>query len=787
MPVLMGLCLGIALSLILVPFLEEKCHFPSGHQASPPTQKLTTLPSENPSQRRSLSESSTPSNPGKLQHVKSSAFPDEAYIEKFTSDEFEPERREFEPTGSKGQSDYVKVRRSRYISTELGIREKLFAGVLSTKTSIETYGVAINKTLSEYVSKLIFFLDSRGANLPPAMSMVIFSDEKKHLMPFHMLKYISDHYANVYDWFYFAYDKTYVHGSKLQRDVQDMSADISVLLGKPAEGQAAYCDVKHGILLSQPVIKRVVNHLDWCIRSALPSHSDSVNLGKCINYATQLRCSSYSSGHRYSSVTDVQYSRDHEQLSQMKYLLDIHAVGDLTNDLDILRLHRFFCEEELKALEDKLQKVHQEIFDISPKSPDANTSMSWPIGIDPPLSPRTRFDVISWEFFTETDLYLHSDIVNTKPLTGVNKEDVNDIIKTAVDRLNGDHRQRYQHKTLINGYRRFDATRGMDYVLDLLLWDKVSHSTVQRRVYLMRPLEAVEIIPMPFVTENTRVNIVIPVTVKDREGVMAIIDSFAHICLESGDNAYLFVIFIYEDDTSSDDVFSVLKSMITFYENKYRNGAKISWSSLRSAQPSQYTVLDMAARKFSPDSLILLCSPGMILSIEFLNRVRMNVVLEWQVFFPIGFRQFKPNLIFSEKPYPTTIDIKRGVGRFELHNYAIASFYNADYIYARKQMISTGVDGDLFTMFLKFHHVHIFRAIEPALKLHFHLIECLPTPTDEEYAECLARRAEGLASRSQLALLVFEHQQKLDEGQLNVMHQQNEQNVKQMKPEMLKK
>ena len=329
---------------------------------------------------------------------------------------------------------------------------------------------------------------------------------------------------------------------------------------------------------------------------------------------------------------------------------------------------------------------------------------------------------------------------------------MNDIIKTAVERLNELNDGRYVLRSLVNGYRRFDATRGMDYVLDLLLYDKVSRSTLHRRTFLMRPLGQVEIVPIPFVTENSRVNIVLPVTVNDREGVMGIIDSFAHICLESGDNSFLFVVFIYESDLSVEDPFSVMKSMISFYENKYRNGAKISWSSLKSSQPSQYTVLDMAAaRKFSAESLVLLCTPGMILSTNFLNRVRMNVVHEWQVFFPICFCQYKPNLIYNEKPYPPTIEIKRGNGRFELHNYAVSAFFNGDYVYARKQMIATGVNCDLFTMFLRFHHLHVFRAVEPDLKLHYMLRECSPSLNEEDYSQCIGDRAEGLASRSQFA------------------------------------
>ena len=84
--------------------------------------------------------------------------------------------------------------------------------------------------------------------------MVIFSDEKKHLMTLHMMKYIYDHFADVYNWFYFAYGKTYVHGSKLMASVQKMSAEELVLLGKPTDDQLAYCDLSHGIIISQVIL-----------------------------------------------------------------------------------------------------------------------------------------------------------------------------------------------------------------------------------------------------------------------------------------------------------------------------------------------------------------------------------------------------------------------------------------------------------------------------------------------------------------------------------------------------
>ena len=81
----------------------------------------------------------------------------------------------------------------------------------------------------------------------------------------------------------------------------------------------------------------------------------------------------------------------------------------------------------------------------------------------------------------------------------------------------------------------------------------------------------------------------------------------------------------------------------------------------------------------------------------------------------------------------------------------------------------------------------MLRAVEPALRLQFHERACDARLSPALHDDCLTSRAHGLAARPQLAVLLFEYQQKLDQMQLNVMHQQQNENVGQMKPEMLRR
>lgn len=322
---------------------------------------------------------------------------------------------------------------------------------------------------------------------------------------------------------------------------------------------------------------------------------------------------------------------------------------------------------------------------------------------------------------------------------------------------------------MVNGYRRFDPSRGMEYQLDLEFNDINAGSLIRKHSSLIRPLSKVEIVPMPYVTENSRLNLVLPVSLSDCEGVVDFLDSYAHTCLDSGDNVNLYVVFLYPSTESQNNIsdndlehsYGVLKSMISYYETKYMNGARISWLSVQNDEMDPLLIMDTVAKRLMEDSLVLMCSVNMDLSIEYLNRVRMNTINHWQVFFPISYWLYKPNLIYDHKPYPTRQQINKTNGHFDRNAYIQPSFYTGDYVAARALMFKQGNGEekiDLYDLFLRFHDLHIFRAVEPALIHQYEPKLCLSKPSNAG-DECIKHQAESLASKPQLAKLVQQYHQ----------------------------
>jgi len=82
------------------------------------------------------------------------------------------------------EANKKKVVRSRYISTELGIRERLVSAIITERESVNTLAIAVNKTLAHHLQKLLFFFGAtehpfRGGNRQPAgMNIVVHSEEE---------------------------------------------------------------------------------------------------------------------------------------------------------------------------------------------------------------------------------------------------------------------------------------------------------------------------------------------------------------------------------------------------------------------------------------------------------------------------------------------------------------------------------------------------------------------------------------------------------------------------------
>lgn len=675
---------------------------------------------------------------------------------------------------------HKKVLRTRYIHTELGIRERLLVGVLTSRVTLNTLAVAVNRTVAHHFHRTFFFTGLRSPKIPHGMSVIAHGDDRPVWLMYETVRHLHQHYGSDYDWFLLAQDDTYMQADRLSELVGHLSAGQDLYMGRAeefigGEEKARYCHGGYGYLLSRSLLARLQPHLDTCRNDILSVRPDEW-LGRCIIDYLGLSCVEVyqEMTYRYFEL-GKNADPEREDSPEFKNAFTVHPV---TEPNLMYRLHKRFSQIELESTYGQIQQLQMQINNLSDLTPEGMTGVTWPVGINPPFKPKTRFEVINWEYFTEEHIYSCVDSSPKCEIRGADHADVAAVLDIAVERLNERYQPqlRFQKRRLLNGYRRFDPTRGMEYMLDLALeaYTQKGHSQViVKRVNLLRPLSAVEIIPMPYVTEATRVQVILPVTAQDQDYVSNFLDMYVMNTLDTHDNVLLTFLFIYDpfdaQRVSQTDVFAGIKAMIGEVEKRYGD-VKIPWISVKTEVPSQVKLMDIISKKHPVDTLFFLASVWTEVNADFLNRCRMNAISNWQVFFPIHFQEYNPAVVYrDQQPSAASSSFASESlrdGHFDRHVFDEACFYNADYMTARTKMAADILDNeellesmDVYDIFVRYSGLHVFRAVEPALIQKYVRRVCNPRFSEDIYHRCVLSNLEGLGSRSHLAMALFEQEQ----------------------------
>jgi hypothetical protein len=270
----------------------------------------------------------------------------------------------------------------------------------------------------------------------------------------------------------------------------------------------------------------------------------------------------------------------------------------------------------------------------------------------------------------------------------------------------------------------------------------------------------IEIVPSPYVTESTRIAILLPTYKTQIQESTNFIRRYEKVCMENQDNTFLMLVFIYPAEAPSkgdEDIFVDLKTLALDLSEKFKSdNSRIAWVSIRLppeiVDPSptiddvgltsiyganeilSLAMTDLALRKIGLESLVMICSNSMTFKSDFLNRVRMNTIQGFQVFAPIGFTMYPCKFTRLCKECDTC-DVGQSAGYFDRQNYDVISFYSRDYVDARKKLENeipivhtdhdivnlmnlTSVSVKIVDLFLQsdLPGVHVLRAVEPNLR-----------------------------------------------------------------------
>lgn len=188
----------------------------------------------------------------------------------------------------------------------------------------------------------------------------------------------------------------------------------------------------------------------------------------------------------------------------------------------------------------------------------------WPLGVPPQSNPEIRHDLLIWSLLNETHQIMPNSELNAAKLSKIDQEDVKVsrwtlkdikfkcklklfllfIIQRVLSRTLIEAKKSYPeliYKELQSLYRKFDPIRGMDYQLHLLFEDSLKKLTL-KSFEAVKPLGRVEIVPSPYVTESTRIVLVLPTFEHQIKETQEFINHYEKMCMEHQDNTFLMLV-----------------------------------------------------------------------------------------------------------------------------------------------------------------------------------------------------------------------------------------------------
>lgn len=197
-----------------------------------------------------------------------------------------------------------------------------------------------------------------------------------------------------------------------------------------------------------------------------------------------------------------------------------------------------------------------------------------------------------------------------------------------------------------------------------------------------RPITHVDTVPMPYVTESGLVHIVVILGDEDQlEAADKFSRAFAKNMAAKADKSEMTLL------VPDQESFTPLKTSIQSLnqQSKKQGIHMITYKSASNNVPAglEFLAADLVSNRLGPDALIFLCNPFTEIYPDVLNRIRINTISGWQLYSPIPFAEYNPQVVHFPADPPKVLpalNITTNQGIYDSHDTSHISFYAADYL-----------------------------------------------------------------------------------------------------------
>eukprot|EP00731_Ephydatia_muelleri_P009176 Em0004g1514a len=370
--------------------------------------------------------------------------------------------------------------------------------------------------------------------------------------------------------------------------------------------------------------------------------------------------------------------------------------------------------------------------------------------------PKSRYDLGYWEYFNQTRLmgvWRESPSVG---ITGDVREEARMLLSKAILLATQLHPggDKLAFDRVENGYRRVDASRGSEYVFDLVFTGGVAsaarNAPIRKRVSLLRPYHE-DSVPVATSESSSAVNLILPLS-----GFTERLERFLACYGEvqrAGSGGVSLTVVLYE----SPDSHIARRVLMQHAERNPSSSVSLVDGGGEFARGAG---LHLASERFPGDQILFFVDVDLSVSAQAIHRCRLNAVRGQRVYFPVFFKLYNASFVGRNFRGETRYLVARHNGHWAHYSYGAVCLYADDY--RRAGGFELGARGwgnedvDFLERTLKVG-LEPFRAPDPDLIHNWHPKVCdrKAVRDDRTYEDCLRSRGENLADRIELATYVL--------------------------------
>lgn len=228
---------------------------------------------------------------------------------------------------------------------------------------------------------------------------------------------------------------------------------------------------------------------------------------------------------------------------------------------------------------------------------------------------------------------------------------------------------------------------------------------------------------------------------------------YEQICLITGEKTELIVILF---PNKVENTFNQTVDVVKKLNSKYPSANMEVIPSYRNF--SRALALEIGVSKCKDDDLLFFVDVDIVFTNSALQRIRLNTIINRQLYFPIVFSQFDPKIVYDDAKRRDSYAINNFNGYWREYGFGIASLYKKDFrsIGGFDLMIQGWgkEDVDLYEKAVR-SNLTTFRAVDRHLIHVFHDVQCDPSLSGPQLTMCEGSRANTYAGTEQLANIIY--------------------------------